>query len=104
MRLPRMTTRRWMIQVASSASCWGSSDGRRPCSSPAALTVRPLLRLGGHRGEVRRSDPARLAIDKRLNLFAWAWLFSTIRLFGVVCLVSMIQGIRLVSPVKPGSY
>jgi hypothetical protein len=36
-------------------------------------------------------------MEDRLNFFARAWRFSTIGLFGVVCLVSLFQRIRLVS-------
>jgi hypothetical protein len=99
MPLPRMTTRRWMIRVAVLAVLLGMIRWIAALLLAAALTTLiPSFAWADARGNFRRCDPARLPIEERLKLFAWAWLFSTIGLFGVVYLVSMVPGIRLVSP------
>jgi hypothetical protein len=93
-----MTTRRWMIRVAVLAVLLGMLRWNAALLLTAALTTFiPSFAWADTGGRFRRCDPDRLAIEERLNLFAWAWLFSTIGLFGVVCLVSLIEGIRLVS-------
>ena len=99
MRLDRMTTRRWMIRVAVIAVLLGMMRWNALLLLTAAFTAFiPSFAWADTGGKFRRCHPARLAIQGRLNLFAWAWLFSTIGLFGVVCLVLLIQGNRLVSP------
>ena len=88
-----------MIRVAVLAVLLGMIRWNAALLLMAALTTfLPSFAWADTGGKFRRCDPARLAIEERLDLFAWAWLSSTIGLFGVVCLVSLIQGIRLVSP------
>jgi hypothetical protein len=98
MRLPRMTTRRRMIRAAVLAVLLGLIRWNAALLSTAGLaTFIPSFAWADTGGKLRRRDPARLMLEERLKLFAWAWLFSTIGLFGAVCLVSLIQGIRHVN-------
>lgn len=98
MRRPGTTTSRMMIRVATIAVLLGMIRWNAALLLTAGFTTFiPSFAWADTGGKLRRCDPARLPIEERLKLFAWAWLFSTMGLFGAVCLVSLIQGIRIVN-------
>jgi hypothetical protein len=86
-----MTTSRIMIWVAVIAVLLGMIRWNAALLLTAGLTTFiPSFAWADTGGTLRRCDPARLTLEARLNLFAWAWLCSTIGLFVAVCLVSSV--------------
>jgi hypothetical protein len=95
---PGTTTSRMMIRAAVIAVLLGVIRWNAALLLTAGFTTFiPSFVWADTEGKLWRCDPARLTLEERLKLFAWAWPFSTIGLFGAICLVSLIQGIRLVN-------